>query len=385
MKIFQQFNVPTNQNLLHKTKSDAKNASAGDLDIRCDDNGFIFNAAFDINKVNYGDEYDNNQNYSPYFESYIDTQIEWLSKNYIPVNATVVEVGCGKGYYVEKIAKMRKDCKIYGFDTSYKENDKNHYPNLKIYKKYYDKECKYLYPDVIICRHVIEHISCPEEFLCEIRASMPENAILFLETPDVEWILENNVIFDFFYEHCSYWTRSSLENVLHTSGFEQLESTIEFNGQYLWNVSKASHKTEMVQVNNNDHIKNLCLDFSDKREQEINTVIQKLNILAKESIPLYIWGAGAKGVSFVNLFDPKRKLISFIIDINTNKQNKYIAKTAHKVVAPETITTVSSGKGIIIVLNSNYKTEIERKISDLGLNYVIYTYEELKKIKVTIE
>ncbi|MDR2408663.1 MAG: hypothetical protein LBE13_11210 [Bacteroidales bacterium] len=110
MNLFFLPKVPANQNLLYKSERDAKSACTGDLDIRCDDDGFIFNAAFDGTKVN--DEYDNNQNYSPYFESYIDRQIEWLSENYIPTNAVVVEVGCGKGYYIEKIAKIRIELAI---------------------------------------------------------------------------------------------------------------------------------------------------------------------------------------------------------------------------------------------------------------------------------
>jgi SAM-dependent methyltransferase len=351
-QIFYQADVPANQNLLYKTEDAAKNAFTGDLDIRCnDDTGFIFNAAFDINKVNYGDEYDNNQNYSPYFESYINGQIIWLLKNYVPVNSTIVEVGCGKGYYIKKIAKIRSDCKIYGFDTSYVETDEDYYPNLEIFKKYYDNEYKYLHPDVVICRHVIEHISRPEEFIRAIRATMPENAILFLETPDVEWILKNNVIFDFFYEHCSYWNKLSLENVLRTSGFALIESKIGFNGQYLWSISKASHKTSILQIIPESY-KQLCSDFSKEREQEIYTMMLKLHILNKKFTSLYIWGAGAKGVSFVNLFDSCGEIVSGIIDININKQNKYIARTAHKVIAPEimfdTIYTDGGGGGILV-------------------------------------
>jgi 2-polyprenyl-3-methyl-5-hydroxy-6-metoxy-1,4-benzoquinol methylase len=243
MRIFEQKNVPVSQNLLYKTEEFAKNALLGDLDIRCDDNGFIFNAAFDINKVNYGIEYDNNQSYSPYFEAYIDREIEWLLGNYVSANASVVEVGCGKGYYIEKIAKKRSDCKIYGFDTSYNGNVKNHYPNMQIFKKYYDEACKSLHPDIVICRHVIEHIHQPEAFLREIRSSMPENAILFLETPNIEWILKNEMIFDFFYEHCSYWSKSSLENALKVVGFEPLETKTRFNDQYLWSVSRATCKS----------------------------------------------------------------------------------------------------------------------------------------------
>jgi SAM-dependent methyltransferase len=377
-RLFHQTNVPVNQNLLYKTQESAKNAILGDLDIQCNDSGYIFNTAFDINKVNYGDDYDNNQNCSSYFEAYIDRQIEWLLGNYVSDDVVLIEVGCGKGYYIEKIAQKRNDCRIYGFDTSYNGNVKNRYSNLQIFKKYYDEEYKYLHPDVVICRHVIEHIHQPEDFLCKIRSSMAENAVLFLETPDAEWILRNNVIFDFFYEHCSYWTKSSLENILRISRFEPIETKIGFNGQYLWSVSKASRKSNTAQLSVNTPVNELCSSFSEKRECEIKTVTDKLSALKKEAKQVYVWGAGAKGSTFVNLFDPHQELISGVIDINPNKQNKYIAKTAHKVLSPSNLIRCAHGGGGIITLNNNYKTEIEKEISSCGLECNIYTYEDLK-------
>jgi hypothetical protein len=107
----------------------------------------------------------------------------------------------------------------------------------------------------------------------------------------------------------------------------------------------------------------------------MDAILHKLQSLKKEKIPLYVWGAGAKGSTFVNLFDPYQEYISSVIDINTNKQNKYIASTAHRIIAPEAI---ESDKGRIIILNSNYKSEIEKEIAKHRLKCDVYEYEELK-------
>ena len=37
-----------------------------------------------------------------------------------------------------------------------------------------------------------------------------------------------------------------------------------------------------------------------------------------------IWGAGAKGFTFLNILDKNASLIKYVVDINPKKQNKYI-------------------------------------------------------------
>jgi 2-polyprenyl-3-methyl-5-hydroxy-6-metoxy-1,4-benzoquinol methylase len=348
MQLFYQTNVPVNQNLLYKTVEAAKNALRGDLDIHCDeDTGFIHNNAFNVNLLNYSEEYNNNQYYSSFFSKYIDEQIEWLIGKYINKPSTIIEVGCGKGYFSKIIAEKLPSCEVYGFDTSYVQCAEENPNNLHIFKEYYNENYAYLRQDAIICRHVIEHIHNPVDFLSSIRASMPENALLFLETPDVNWILKNNVIFDFFYEHCSYFNISSLDSILSISGFETVEAKHTFNGQYMRIVARAVNRNTTTK-NKQNKTKNtlaLCRKFANNREKKMNSVSNTLKILAQKERAVFVWGAGAKGVTFVNLFDSQQKHISSLIDINPDKQGRYVGITAHEVISAEKIPVKFNGGG----------------------------------------
>ena len=256
MQLFCQTNVPVNQNLLYKTSEDARNSVCGDLDIHCnEDTGFIYNKAFDPNLINYSENYNNNQYHSSYFGTYIAEQINWLTAKFGQSGLTIIEIGCGKGYYSRLLAERFPLCKIYGFDTSYVKSADDNLPNLQFYNEYFTEKYSYLRPDVVICRHVIEHIQDPLDFLTKIRATISENTLLFLETPDVNWILENTVIFDFFYEHCSYFNPSSLGNVLRMAGFESIETRRAFGGQYMWSVARA---TNNKQQTTNEPLRKLC-------------------------------------------------------------------------------------------------------------------------------
>jgi len=69
-----------------------------------------------------------------------------------------------------------------------------------------------------------------------------------------------------------------------------------------------------------------------------------------------IWGAGAKGVTLVDLCDPERRLVACVVDINPRKQGRFVPGTGHPIVAPETLRE----KGIrhVIVMNPNYEQEV---------------------------
>ena len=69
-----------------------------------------------------------------------------------------------------------------------------------------------------------------------------------------------------------------------------------------------------------------------------------------------VWGAGAKGVTFVNLTDEAKAFIHGLIDINPKKQGKYVAKTGHKIFGVEGLST--KVMKAVLVMNENYFNEV---------------------------
>ena len=95
--------VPVHQNLLYDTPGAARKATRGDLDMRlCGRCGFVFNAAFDPDLLEYGPAYENTQNHSPAFDTYTDELVEHLVRTGVR-SGRVVEVGCGKVAFLTKL------------------------------------------------------------------------------------------------------------------------------------------------------------------------------------------------------------------------------------------------------------------------------------------
>lgn len=72
---------------------------------------------------------------------------------------------------------------------------------LRFEKRLYDEESVHINVDAILCRHVIEHIPNPLILLKSLRKTLVHspNARVFFETPCVDWIFNNKIMFDFFF------------------------------------------------------------------------------------------------------------------------------------------------------------------------------------------
>ncbi|MEK4190990.1 class I SAM-dependent methyltransferase [Paenibacillus sp. FSL L8-0494] len=361
-------NIPVFQNLLINSLESAKQIVKGDLNIlQCIDCGFVYNSSFDSDKVVYGSDYENTQSYSLYFEKYLNELTSNLVNKNGVRNLNVVEVGCGKGIFLRKIVEAGNNYG-YGFDPSYIGPDVELDGKLRFEKRLYDEECVHIKADVVICRHVIEHISEPLVLLKTIRKALihSPNARVFFETPCVEWIFNNKVMFDFFYEHCSYFNKSSLAKAFELAGFEVVNIEHLFNGQYMWLEARLVETSEKFDdfTSIMDIVTN-SMQFS-QHEREWKQKVQDRLAEHSEKGEIAIWGAGAKGVTFLNLIDPDLKYINCVIDVNPNKVGKYLPGTGHEIVGINVLQ--DKELSTVIVMNPNYLEEIKQIIVQQHLN-----------------
>jgi SAM-dependent methyltransferase len=348
--------VPVHQNLVMKDQHSALEVPRGGLSlVVCEECGFVFNQAFEPSALSYGEDYDNTQTCSPLFNEYIDGLVDHLIFEKGVQNCRVVEVGCGKGLFLRKLTGVGGNTG-YGFDPSYVGPATDLDGHLHFEKRYYGPECTEISADVIVCRHVIEHVPNPLDLLHTIRQALANSprAKVFFETPAVEWILKNQVIWDFFYEHCSYFSADSLTTAFEATGFKIESIRNVFGGQYLWLEATLSIE-EPARVNRKPGlIPNLAKQFalSERKLKEVlGDRLQGLTARGKVAL----WGAGAKGVTLANLVDPKREWIACVVDLNPRKQGHYLPGTGHPIVGYQELAKY--GVETAVLMNPNYREE----------------------------
>ncbi len=371
----QRSQVPVHQNLVVTSQSAARSVTRGELDlVVCEDCGFVFNQAFDLARLAYGEDYDNTQSCSAYFDTYLDGLVKDLVERQGVHDSIIVEVGCGKGQFLRKLVNFAgAGNKGFGFDPSYVGPDSDLEGRLTFRRCYYDDTCTDVAADVVVCRHVIEHVPEPMTLLRSVRAALRHSpgARVFFETPCVEWILRNRVVWDFFYEHCSLFSAGSLGTAFRRAGFAVESVEHIFGGQYLWLEARVSEALPAVQSRNETAA--LARAYAVDEARLCQKWLDRLNEI-KARGKVAIWGAGAKGATFANLVDPNCMLIDCVVDLNPNKQGCFIPGTGHSIVAP--VELQRRGIRSAVLMNPNYYEENRRLLAKAGIEIDLIDWSE---------
>ena len=371
-------NVPVHQNKLYESSADARAATRGHLKVvACLKCGFVFNAAFDLSLMTYDQTYENDQTHSPAFSAHVDGLAHRLLSDGGVRNSRIVEVGCGKGTFLKSLVQADSGTVGWGFDPAYTGPDKAVDGRVEFVRSFYDRAYADLAPDAVVCRHVIEHVPEPAILLAEIRQASI-GARVYIETPDVEWILRNSVIWDFFYEHCSYFSPHSFATAFGRAGFRDVKSTLVFGDQYLWVEATTSSSERGAQTYDPGDIAELARSYLRKESEMLarwNDAIESL----RKSGPVVLWGAGAKGVTSASLFDPRAEKLSGVVDLNPRKQGRYIAGSGHEIFSPTELKR--RGVKSVVLMNPNYLDEIRRLLEAERINVNIVVEPETAAVQ----
>ncbi len=342
--VFRQSKVPVFQNKVFASEYEAKQAPVAEVElVQSSVSGFIYNRLFNPALMHYDQNYQNEQANSGVFQDHLKRVLELL-KSFGLENKKVVEVGAGKGVFFQLMLDEKIDC--WGFDPTYEGS------NERIKKEYFSDKHSDINADVIIMRHTLEHIPKPFSFIHTIAKANNYKGHLFVEVPTFDWISQKNAFWDIFYEHCNYFTEQSLGCMFHqplTGHF--------FGGQYIYLWADLSKLKNEIAAN---------FEYTKKKELVFEDKLNYYQEFINRHSGLAIWGAGAKGSTFLNLLDKGRKQIKYVIDINPAKQNKFIASTAHPIYSPLVIEKDPPEN--ILVMNENYLTEICELIGTRKIN-----------------
>ncbi|MEE3219649.1 MAG: methyltransferase domain-containing protein [Planctomycetota bacterium] len=355
-KLLDRGSVPVNQHRLMASPDGARQMSRGRLHMRvCQSCGFVFNGAFEHDLIYYGREYDNTQAHSESFGAYAEELVDLLVHAKGVQNCRIVEVGCGKGHFLRRLVARHPANFGDGYDPSYQGKLTAAAGRLNFHKSLFDPRSVDAAPDVVICRHVIEHIEQPLQLLRDVREALGDasSAKVFFETPCIEWILRENVIWDFFYEHCSLFSAESLSTAFRAAGFQVESVDHVFGGPYLW--LEATPTQPQPHGGTDSGTAALAAEYARGEARRIADLRKRASQVKAEG-DIALWGAGAKGVTFAQLIDPDRELISSVVDINPQKQGRFLPGSGHKIIGPERLKDANIKSAL--VLNPNYRAEI---------------------------
>ena len=365
--------VPLFCNVLLDSREEALKAARGDIDlVFCRSCGHVFNSAFDPVSMRYSPRYENSLHYSPAFRKYVGGLARRLMTIYDLRNKDIIEIGCGKGDFLRLLADAGNN-RCLGFDPSFDPHRNglgNRSERLSLVQDEYTEKYSSCPADFIVCRQVLEHIAEPRCFLKTIRRAIGDKpqAVVFVEVPNVMFTLKDFGIWDLIYEHCGYFTESSLLRLFVETGFIPLTVSEAFGGQYLCIEAKPSFQKKNFQTTLG-HISAETVDshvngFADRYRQQISKWRKVIAELRRSGTKTVVWGAGSKGVTFLNVLNIESGIES-VVDVNPHKHGLYVPGTGQQVVSPDDLSGI--GPEVIITMNPLYADEIEKMIDDRHL------------------
>jgi SAM-dependent methyltransferase len=365
--------VPVQCNVLWPDRDAAINAPTGSIALAfCSSCGHIWNTAFDPERISYDPRYENSLHFSSLFKQYVADLIDRLEAKYSLRGKHVIDVGCGRGDFLIGLCE-RTGCHGIGFDRAYASEtrtDVKQSGSVRFVDDFYGESYSHLSVDLLTCRHVLEHIEKPTDFLRMIHQTScdKENVSIFFEVPNARYTVNQLGIWDVIYEHVSYFTAESLHHSFRLAGFEVDELDEVYGSQFLtinaricdrsyWDSQPACEASV-------DLLANDISRFADLYSAKMAEWSDRIQAISSSGTRAVIWGSGSKGVTFLNAVSATNA-IPYAVDINPRKHGQFVAGTGQKVIPPSLLAEYMPE--IVIVMNPLYEPEIRQQLGDMHL------------------
>ncbi len=223
---------------------------------------------------------------------------------------SILEVGCSSGEILTHIAKTFPNKMLAGFEPSRKTAQKAMESGFVIYQDFFTSITSQKIKktvDLIFHRHVIEHIFEFEDFFDAHKNLCHGNTRLIIETPCLNWAIENLSMAPFHIEHVHVFSIQSLKRLLEKYNWYLKDYIVTSQGNMIGLFIQKECNRSIPEVENplklNGWIK--------KNKKIIETAIKGKK--------LALWGAGAGGIRIVNSFNLRPDIV---VDSNPEKAGK---------------------------------------------------------------
>jgi len=287
----------------------------------------------------------------------------------LPQNGKVLEVGCFDGSFLS----LFKGRQLIGCEPNPMGKIAAERYGIEVVPRYFsadDFESSSI--ELVVMRHLIEHLPNPLEALESCRKIIKPNGMLLIETPNIEHTLRRHVIGNFYHQHLHYFSRESLSLILRRAGFDVVAHGIKDFRQYV-----LATKIENAQ----DTVDSSCAPYATMiRDQleDYSRYLDKLRIdisswLDSNPGRVAIYGASSTATGIVHAGGIPHDRLAYLVDADPRKQGKVLPGTDCLVYSPEHLR--DEPVETIIIASDFYKKEIksmlQAKYSDVVKRIIV--------------
>jgi len=361
--------APVYCNLLFPTADEARSVPRADIRLAlCPTCGMIWNTDFEPRLMSYAGDYENSLSASATFREYATQLASRLVETYDIRGKDVIEIGCGRGEFLTELCHIGGNRGL-GLDPSTAATLGPRDASIRMVQAEYTGGYRDEPVDLLVCRHMLEHVPAPSEFLFSIREMLGDRreTIVYVEVPDGRSMLEDLAVWDVIYEHPSYFAAPAMKRAFEGSGFAVRRVSSEYHAQFLsidaipdgWAPGRQGSGRPDIE-----ELQRLASRFRASRTEAIECWGARLAAWRAAERRIVLWGAGSKGVTFLNSV-PEAGGIDAVVDANPRKHGMFASGSGHQIVSPRSLR--AAPPDVVVVLNPAYEHEIIGALRELGL------------------
>lgn len=294
----------------------------------CTDCGFVFlNHALEEKKI-----YENYFTMSSWKDQSHTDKIFKNINAFLDINfkETVLEIGCNDGSFLKELSKNGFK-NIYGIEPAKDAFEISKNLPFNVFNSFFNTQNDLVkkndqFFDIIITRHVLEHILDLNDFLKSINQVLKKNGLLVIEVPDFQTNLDYTD-YALWEEHVNYFTINTLNTLLGIHGFKIFYSdTSMYTGRaitiYAQKFEKNSFFKPLDEIKIKTEYGEKFFDFKYNFHKFLNK-FDKINI----------YGCGAKSSFLSNILELNQ--IEFFIDDQKEKNDLFVPGVNKKIISWE--------------------------------------------------
>jgi hypothetical protein len=291
--------------------------------VRCAACGHVFNASFDYRMVPYSKMPNLMFNRGALWSRFLsDVGAEILRR--APASPTIVEIGYGDATFLQMLSESCPQGRFIGFDPHGAPAPDD--SRLELRRELFEpgSHLAELKPDIIISRHVMEHLSDPLGFIQHMALSAACLSLLplmYLEVPCIDRALETGRTEDFYYEHNSHFTTASFCRMLNRSGASLETLGHGYDGEVIYGFVTLNARSEFIRNGL------AALRFATQATLSQRNVAGQLSGLCASGKRIAIWGGTGKSAAFINSHGLDAERFPIVVDSDLVKTGTYVPGT----------------------------------------------------------
>ncbi len=303
------------------TEEEARNMDRLPLDfVRCVSCGHVSNASFNYEHVPYTDKPNRMFNKGVLWSQHLRSVLNDMAQR-LRGGATVVEIGHGDGSLLTTLAGLRTDCLFIGFDPHGVSQSQSTQVELRASLFEPGRDVAELSPDLIISRHVLEHLMNPLGFVQQIAfavASLGLQSTLYLEVPCIDRAIDTRRSVDFYYEHNSHFTTDSFTRMLERCGVAIDAIRHGYDGEVIYGFVRLG--TQLGQVETALE----SAHFAGAMEASRVRIVEQLDDLHRSGRTVAVWGGTGKSAAFINRHGMDSERFPTVVDSDALKVGTFV-------------------------------------------------------------